>query len=142
MNMKKIFEAKDLIVYKKLITILGEFVTKFPASGVDQLFNTAIEQGKKILPKDKKALDILNFVLNTDSIPSSVQKLLNMRFDDLPVEYKPMAKKGRKLETACWIRNAVVSDKIKDLIDFQVTGKSGAWSDNEGNKVSIVDIGE
>ena len=138
-KLQRILESVDLVVYKKLLTILGDFITKFPATGTDNLFDQLANTGKKILPKDKKALEILNYVLDKESGPSSIQRLLNMRFEDLPADVKPNIKISNRYEAASWLRNGVVSDKIKDLVDWENTGRAGSWSDSKGNKAVIVE---
>lgn len=138
--MKRIIEAKEIVLYKKLLQVLGDYSTRVPATGIDRLFDIAIEQGKKILPSDKLALNILDFILNSGSTPSVIQKLLNMRLSDLPVECRPMIKVGKKHEVAFWVRDNEISDKVKDLIDFQATGKAGKWGDLEGESVQLLDL--
>jgi len=140
--MKEITEAKDVKVYKKLLVVLGDYSRKVPATGVDRLFNLAVENGKKILPKDKKALAILDYVLNNPA-PVAVQKLLNMRFSDLPkIEYRPVYKEGNKHLVAWWSVDGQVSDKVQSLLDFEGKGKSGRWTDLKGNSVSLIDFGK
>lgn len=138
--MKRITEAKDVEVYKKLLRTLGDYTIKNPVTGINKLFDIAIEQGKKVLPKDKHALAILDYVLS-NSVPAAVQKLLNMRFGDLPkAEFRPLIKVGKKHEVAFWGRNNQVYDKVKDLVDFEASGKSGQWSDINGEKVTLLDL--
>ena len=98
-------EAKDLTVYKNLVTRLADYSQEYPATGVDKLFDQAVEGGLKIIPKDKKALEILGFVItNLSNPPKVVQDLLNLRFSDLPILLKPLykGKNGRK-EVASFI---------------------------------------
>ena len=54
---------------------------------------------------------------------------------------KPLykGKNGRK-EVAFWGRGGKVSDKVKDLIDWQASGKKGQWVDVDGNKVTLLEI--
>lgn len=138
-----IFEAnKPLSVYKKLLKVLGDYSDRFPGTGVGKLFNQTIEQGKRILPKDKLAVDILWFVLSKHSTAAAVQKLLNMRFSNLPIKLQPIVKNGRSKEVAFWTRDSKISDKVKDLIDFDGKGTKGAWSDVDGDKVKLLDISE
>jgi len=138
--MKRIIETKDVEVYKKLLRILGEYNLKAPATGVDRLFDTAVEQGKKILPKDKNALVILDYILS-NSVPTAVQKLLNSRFSDLPkIEFRPVIKVGKKHETAWWSRNTSISDKVKDLIDWEGGGKAGRWTNIDGETATLLDL--
>jgi len=138
--MKKICEAKDVELYKRLLRVLGDYTIKNPVTGINKLFDIAISQGKKILPKDKNALAILNYVLS-NSVPTAVQKLLNMRFGDLPkAEFRPIIKVGKKHEVAFWGRNNQVYDKVKNLIDFEASGKSGQWINVDGEKVTLLDL--
>ncbi len=138
--LKRIQEEKDVNLYQRLLKVLGEYSASVPATGVDELFNTVASQGKKVLPKDKKALEILDCILSGASAARIVHKLLNLRFSDLPVECRPITKNGRKHLTAHWSREKKISDRIKDLVDFEVSGKAGHWSDIDGEKVSLIDI--
>jgi len=136
---RKIFEAKNLNVYKKLLRILAEYIKNVPDTGTGRLFDLAIKNGMKILPSDKTALAILDHVLDEDAIPESMQKLLNMRFDNLPVDCRPMNKAGEKHETALWLKDKVVSDRVNDLINWE--GKAtGKWSDTDGKAVALIDL--
>ena len=139
-TIKRICESKDVKVYKRLLAVLGGYSTNFPATGVSGLFDTVVDQGKKILPNDKQALSIIDFVLQDASEPAAVQKLLNMRFSDVPTEYRPVTKNGNKHEVAFWVRNGVISDRVKDLIDFSNVGKQGGWCDVDGEKVTLIDL--
>jgi len=138
---QQITEAKDVVLYKKLLKTLGGYSSAFPATGVDGLFDTLIDQGKKILPSDKQAIKILDYIISNDSEPAAVQKLLNVRFADLPVECRPVTKKGNKHEVAFWETKGIVSDKVKSLLDFDGSGK-GKWSDMDGKSVTLIDIVE
>jgi len=135
-----IFEAKDMQVYKLLLKVLGEYSDKFPGTGVGRMFDQCLEHGKKILPKEQLAVSILHHILKSNSVPAAVHKLLNLRFSGLPIELRPIVKNGRRKEVAHWTRAALVSDKIKDLIDWTGTGKKGHWSDVDGEKASLVDM--
>lgn len=138
--LKKIQEAHDVSLYQKLLKVLGTYSAAVPATGVDNLFNVVAEHGKKVLPKDKKALEILGYVLSCGTPARVVHKLLNWRFSDLPVEHRPMMKNGRKHLVASWSRDTEISDKIKDLIDFDLSGTAGRWTDIEGDKVSLIPL--
>lgn len=137
-----IFEAMDLTVYKKLLKVLGEYSDKFPGTGVSRMFDQALESGKKILPKDKLAIEILHFILKTNSVASAIHKILNLRFSNLPIEYRPLVKNGRSKQVAHWTRETLVSDKIKDLIDWKGVGKKGYWSTVDGDKVKLYDLSQ
>lgn len=140
--LKKIKEAKEVQLYKRLLRVLGEYSKTVPATGVDTLFDNAVKRGSKILPKDKVALSILDYVLEDASAARVIHKLLNMRFSNLPGSMRPLMKDGRKHHVAHWMRgNALVSDQIKDLIAWD-EGSAGYWSDVEGNKVTLIDMVE
>jgi len=136
---KEITEAKDVSLYKKLIAILGDYGHRFPSTGVDGMFQNAVENGIKIMPKDKHALKILKWILDDESIPATVQKFLNTRFSALPIEIRPLIKNGRKKEVAFWDSNGKVGDKILDLINFEGSGK-GTWVDARGDKTPLIDL--
>ena len=112
-------EAKGLNVYKKLLKVMGEYTDKFPATGVSKMLKQAIETGMKILPKDKRALDILNTVLYTDdSVPAAITRLLNLRFADIEIgDGRPIYKNGKVKEVAFWSRGGKVYDKILSFFD-------------------------
>lgn len=139
-TLKKICESRDVKLYQRLLKTLGEYSVSVPATGVDNLFDVAAAQGKKILPKDKKALEILDYILSGPSTARIVHKLLNLRFSDLPVEYKPIMKDGRKHHVTHWTRDGKISDRIKDLVDWENTGKVGNWTDIDGEKVDLIPI--
>jgi hypothetical protein len=136
----KLLEAKDLLLYKRMLVVLGDYSTNVPMTGVDRLFDTAVEKGAQILPKDKNALEILKCVFSSDSSAAAVHKMLNIRFSDLPVEVRPMAKQKQRHVVASWSRDDVISDRVKDLVDWAGTGKQGMWTDIDGNKVEIIDM--
>ncbi len=136
--LKQIREARDVSLYQKLLKTLGDYSASVPATGVDNLFDVASEQGKKILPKDKKAQEILGFILSAGSVPRSIHKLLNLRFSDLPICYRPVMKDGRKHHVAHWSRDKKISDRVKDLIDWENTGKTGKWTNIDGESVDLI----
>ena len=137
--MKEITEAKDVTIYKALLRVLGDYTTKAPMTGVDKLFQKAVDNGIKILPKDSKALEILSNVLCSDTTTSGVvQKLLNTRFSSLSIDIRPISKSGRKKEVAFWDNGNRICDKVVDLINFDGKAK-GNWCDVDGTKVSLID---
>ena len=136
--LKKIREARDVNIYQRLLRILGEYSSDVPCTGVDGLFDAVSKHGTKVLPKDKKALEILCFVLSSGATARVIHKLLNLRFSDLPAEYRPMMKNGRKHLVANWTRNSKISDRIKDLVNWDGEGKAGGWADIDGEKVTLI----
>lgn len=140
-DVKKVMEAKDLTTYKRLLRVLGDYCTKTPGTGVDRLFNIATDKGKSIMPSDKRALAILSNLLGKENtFPQVVQQLLNMRFSSLPIEVRPLYKDGRKTRVASWSRGANVSDRVKDLVNWDDGGGKGQWTDIDGKKVSLIDM--
>lgn len=140
--LKKIQEARDVNIYQKLLKILGDYSSRVPSTGIDKLFGAAAKQGKKILPKDKKALEILDYILSSGSTARIIHKLLNLRFSDLPVECKPLMKDGRKHRVAHWTRDTKITDRVKDLVDWENTGKVGAWTNIDGDKCALIQINQ
>lgn len=138
--LKKIREARDVSLYQRLLKTLGEYSAAVPATGVDVLFDVIAEHGKKVLPKDKKAIEILDHILSSGTTARVVHKLLNLRFSDLPVECRPIMKDGRKHRVAHWSRDKKISDRVKDLIDFDVSGKAGRWTDIDGESVNLLPL--
>ncbi len=136
----KLLEAKDLDLFKRLVRILGAYCKSVPCTGVDRMFDHAVEQGKRVLPKDKFALAILDRILCEKDVPNTVQTLLNIRFSDLPVEVRPMSKKGRRHEVAFWSRGDKKFDQVKDLLDLEGAGTAGKWTDPNGEAVQLIDL--
>jgi hypothetical protein len=138
--LKRILESRDTNLYKKLVAILGEYTTSIPCTGIDDLFDSAIKHGAKILPKDKRALDILDHILSCDSTARVIHKLLNLRFSDLPAELKPISKVGRRHQVVHWTRGANVTDRVKDLINWEGSSAVGKWTNVDGEIVALIDI--
>jgi hypothetical protein len=135
--MKEIFEARDVTVYKKLISLLGDYTSNYAFSGVTQLFNQLTELGIKSMPKDSRALLILDVIGNWGSSPASVQDLLNLRFSALESIIRPVIRNGRKKEVAFWFNGEKISERVLDLL--RLNGKSGYWCDINGRKVKLID---
>jgi len=139
-TLKKIQEARDVSIYQRLLKVLGDYSASVPATGVDALFDTVAEHGKKVLPKDKKALEILDYILSSGVTARVVHKLLNLRFSDLPVECRPITKNGRKHLVAHWSGDKKISDRVKDLVDWDDKGGVGYWANIDGEKVSLLNL--
>jgi hypothetical protein len=142
MNTKKIFETKNLTIYKKLLQVLGDYKCNTPCTGVDRMFDALINSGASILPKDKLALNILDHILNTaKNPPAAVQALLNTSFACLPAEFKPITKgKDSKHEIAMWTVGKTIYDRVKNLINWEADKQVGNWTDINGIKVEIIDM--
>jgi len=138
-KMHRVLEATGLPTYKLLLQVLGDFCQDFPMTGVDKILDAALA-GRQILPTDKRALGCLGHILSNPSVPAAVQDLQNKRFSDLPVELKPVYKDGRKLHVAFWVRGNFISDKVRDLLAFDGATGSGHWCDQDGVKVSLINL--
>jgi len=136
-------EQKDLNIYKKLLTILSDYEDKFPATSVGGILKKCLENGLKIIPKDKEAQNILNGLLTKDtSVPAIVQSLLNFRFTDLSIDLQPIYKgeNGRRT-VAFWSYDDKVYDKVLSLINLDLKAKC-FWANAQGEKVELIDINE
>jgi len=136
----KLYESTKLDVYKKLLRILGEYSKTVATSNIGKLFLAAADQGMKILPTDKAALNIINCCLVEEEVAESIQKILNIRFSNLPIECCPLIKGAPSHAAARWARGDMVSDQVTSLIDWEATGKSGHWVDADGKKVTLLDL--
>ena len=133
-------ENKKLDVYKTLVVVLGEYSDKFPATSADNLFNQAVQNGVKVLPDDKRAVQILGSIVSGGaSVPAKVQELLNVRYVDLAIDIRPLHKKGDKTYVAFWYKEGNVYDKVIDMVGFDGKG-SGYWSDASGKKVKLISL--
>jgi len=135
--LKEINEAKDLQIYKKMLSLFGDFVDRYPGSGVGMIYRDMLEAGLKCVPKDKKAQQILLFVLS-DNAPKAVQALLNTRFVELPVPVRPMYKLGNTKIAAFWSKDGNLLDKAFDLLGLKGASAAGTWVDSDGEKVQLL----
>lgn len=136
--LKRINEAKDVSVYKKLLTVLTQYSEKFPMTGIDSMLDRVAEKGKSVLPTDKRALEIVDYVLSLNSFSAAVSALMNTRFSDLPAELKPLANIDKTCQLAFWCVDGQPSDRVKDLICFNQETKTGFFCDSNGKKVELL----
>ena len=140
---KQISEAKSINIYKTLLNLFAEFCDRFPASSVDRLFDILVEAGTKILPTDKRALDIISYAIAYpigDGQTSEVQTFLNLRFGELPTTLRPITKEGKRHELVFWCRDGKVYDKVRDLVNFSQEKGKGFWGDVDCKKVTLLDM--
>jgi len=130
-------EAKDLNVFKGLIIKFEEFTDRYPMTGISRIFRDILDRGIKVIPKDKTALNILDWLVKGDTDSKTVHNLLNLSFSDLPPSVRPIYKVGNRKLTAFWCKNGKIHDKVFSLLDFD--GSKGYWSDEQGNKVVLID---
>lgn len=137
-----IFEGqKDLTLFKRLLSVFAEYTDKFPATGIDGLFQNMLENGINIMPKNQLALEILSSILlSGKSVASIIQDLLNMRFADLGLKIRPVYKVDTNKKIAFWGRNGKVYDKVLSLIDFEGEHNIDEFVDEKGDKVTVIEI--
>ena len=131
---------KKLWLYKELLTSMWEYYLAFPLTQVGQHLEKVIEQGKKVIPSDKKAQEILSFILETNEKPAAkIQHLLNDTFEALPIEVRPLAHSedvAEKFKVALWCTDNRESDKVWSLLNLEGDGSKGYWSlDGEKTKL-------
>lgn len=130
-------ESKELSTFKILLNVLEDYAMAFPLSSFSQYLEKALEHGKKIIPTDKQAKEILSFVLTMGAAPEVLQFLTGRRFSSLPTVLKPTYKEGNRVQVAYWTKGEITSDMIKSLLNTD--GKSGGfWSDASGKKISLL----
>jgi hypothetical protein len=127
-------EAKDLTLYKKLVVVFSDFVDKYPGTGVGNIYRNLVEVGIKSMPSDKKALDILKYVIEN----YSVSDIMNKRLSELPITLKPVYKQGNTKLCAFYCVDGKLHDRAINLLNFE--GKKGNWTDENCEKVSLLDL--
>ena len=137
---KVLDEAKDLNVYKTMLELFSCFIDKYPGSGMGKIYRELLEAGLKCVPKEKRAQEILTFVLSA-STPKALQDLRNTFFSELPLELRPLYKSGNSKLCAFWKRGEKTYTKVFDLLDLAGEG-AGTWADEKGEKVSLLTLGK
>jgi hypothetical protein len=134
-------EQRDLNIYKKLLLVLSDYTDKFPATGVNSIFKKALTGGLKIICPCEEGQNILKYILNSkESIPAIVQKLLNTRFSDLPVEFQPIYKNENSGKTIAFLsRDGKIYDKVLNLLNLNLE-KDAFWCNEKGEKVELIDL--
>lgn len=131
-------EAKDLKIFKRILDLFGEFVELYPGTGMSRVYKSILDAGMKSMPKDKRAIEMINFVV-TNNVPKSVQDLQNTSFNDLPISLRPLYKSGNSKLVAFWGREGKLGNKVFDLLDLEGEGK-GKWVDEKGEPVTLIDF--
>ena len=131
-------EAKDLGLYKCLLDKFEEFTDQYPNTGITSIFKKILNAGIGILPKDKLAQKILEYVLSANA-SKAIQDILNLRFSDLPVTVRPVYKDRNKIVVAFWSKSGKVYDKVFYLLNIDKSKGKGEWTDAEGKKVKLID---
>ena len=132
-------EAKDLDIYTRILNAFVQFIDWNPMTGMYKIYKQFLDAGLKCIPKDKKALDILESVLS-GSVPKSIQDLINTTFSELPLFVRPIYKKGNSKLAAFWKRDDKIYTKVFDLIALDGSTSKGAWVDEKGEPVELLDL--
>lgn len=128
-------ESQGLNLYKKLLNNFSDFVDKQPGTGMGRIYRKLLDAGIKCMPSDKRALEILSFVLSSN-VSKSIQDLINTSFVDLPMDVRPVYKVGNSRFVAFWNKDSKIFSKTMDLIDYD--GVKGSWSDEKGDAVTLI----
>jgi len=131
-------EAKDLNVYKKMLEIFSDFTDRYPGTGMSRVYKSLLDTGLKCIPKDKRAVEMLSYVLS-DNTPKSIQELINTGFADLPITIRPLYKAGQQKLVGFWSKDGKVLGKTFDLLSLGDEGK-GFWCDEKGEKIDLLDL--
>lgn len=131
----KLAESLGLNLYKKLLNNFADFVDKQPGTGMGRIYRQLLDAGIKCMPKDKRALEIISFVLS-GTIPKSIQDIINTSFLDLPMAIRPVYKVGNGRFTAFWNKGDKIFSKTMDLIDYD--GNNGFWSNEKGEAITLI----
>lgn len=134
-------EAKDLNLYKKLLTVLSDYTDKFPITGVNNIFKKVLRGGLKVICPCEAGQNILKYVLNSkESVPAIVQKLLNTRFSDLSSEFQPIYKNENSGKTIAFLnRDGKIYDKVINLLNLDLE-KDAFWCNEKGEQVKLIDL--
>jgi hypothetical protein len=136
--MSLLSEAKDLSVYKKMLTVFCDFTDRYPGTGMSRVYKNLLNAGLKCVPKDKRAQEMLNYVLS-DNVPKSIQDLINTNFTELPITIRPLYKVGNEKVVGFWNKDGKICGKTFDLLILD--GESaGFWCDEKGEKIDLLDL--
>jgi len=134
-----LLESKKLNTYKRLLSVFSEFVDKNPGTGLSNVYAKILSCGVKCLPKDKRAMEILNSVIFNKTVSQTVQELMNTALTDLPVTVRPVYKKGNFKLTAFYNKAGKNLNKVMDLLHLdKETG--GVWADEGGEQVDLIEL--
>lgn len=136
--MSLLTEAQDLNVYKKMLEIFSDFTDKYPGTGMNRVYKSILDAGLKCVPKDKRAVEMLDYVLS-DNVPKSVQELINTNFGDLPITIRPLYKSANQKLVGFWSKDGKICGKTFDLLSLGKEGK-GFWCDEKGEKIDLLDL--
>jgi len=132
-------EAKNLDIYTKILNAFVQFIDWNPMTGMYKIYKQFLDAGLKCIPKDKRALEILDNVLS-GSAPKSIQDLINTNFSELPLFVRPIYKKGNSKLTAFWKKDDKIYNKVFDLVKLNGGASVGKWVDEQGEPVDLLDL--
>lgn len=133
-------ESKDVSLYKKMVSAFGEFTEMYPGTGASKIYQALLSKGHKCMPKDKRAQDILFFCLDNKSDSGAAQCLMNTNFSSLPTVLCPNYLENKKKMIAFWNASGQLCSKAIDLVDLEMTSGKKFWSDEKGEKVTLIDV--
>ena len=133
--------AKDLSIYKRILKAFSDFTEMYPGTGMVSVYRQLLETGIKCISKDKRALEILDYVASSNS-SKVVQDLQNTHFADLPIVCRPIYQAGTAKLVALWKKGDKVYDRIYDLINLDGESAKGSWVNEKGEAVELIDLEE
>lgn len=138
--MEKLNEASDLNLFKKILNAFSCFVGSQPGTGMNRIYKAMLDINTKMMPKDKRALDILAYVTKDKSDSAIVQDVMNKTFSDLPCTIRPVYKDGSAKVIAFWCVDGKIFSKVADLLDLDGDDKKCYWANEKGEKVDLIDV--
>lgn len=133
-------EAKDLSLFKRILSAFSCFVERQPGTGMNRIYKNMLDSNIGMMPKDQRALDILSNVVKDKSDSAVVQDVVNKTFTDLPCTVRPSYRNGSAKLVAFWCKGGKVYSKVFDLLNFDKSSGQGFWSNESGEKVNLLDL--
>ena len=137
---KKLSEATDLGLFKRILGAFSCVVERQPGTGMSKVYKAMLDVNVKMMPKDKRALDILDYVVKDKSDSAIVQDVMNKTFTDLPCTVRPTYKVGSSKLIAFWCADGKIFNKVADLLDLDGGSSTKFWSDEKGAKIDLIDL--
>ena len=137
--LKQLNEAKDLDLFKKIVSAFAAFIEQQPGTGMGKIYKQLLNAGLKCMPKDARALDIISSLM-TDNTPKSVQDLVNTNFASLPITVRPLYRHKQSKLVAFWSKSGQLYSKVFDLLDLNGAGSAGFWADEQGKKIDLLEL--
>lgn len=138
--LKRLAEATDLNLFKRILSAFSCFVERQPGTGMSKIYKAMLDANVKMMPKDQRALDILDYLCKNKSDSAIVQDIMNCSFTELPCTVRPVYKNGSSKVVAFWCCDGKIYGKASDLLSINGDSGSRYWSDERGNKVELIDL--